>query len=447
MSYSQITFDQLVTALSIRLSDPNKLFWIDAELRAYLKESLRTWQAFSNFTTETSGFNTAANTRFYNIFSLITDLIPTITDRDIIEDIQRHLQEPVDGTAWTGTEQFTLAGVTQAIQKRRDKFLVETGLVLTESEVTGPTPPSGELTLDDNTIDVRRAMWKTSGGVYNILWPADTFILTAGSQTWTTPSVPADFTTFFSTPLTLLLAPPPAIGLGGFVHLLTVNSGGNLAPASAATILGIPDDLCWVVKFGALADLFGQDGPGQDVGRAQYCQSRWDDGIKLARITNYVRIGYRVGVPSFIDSLEELDTANPDWINSPSDSPVSLAVSGNIVGVNPPPDGTYSLTFQIVPKFPIPALGTDYIQIGQELVDAILDYAQHLANIKESANDIQETQGLYQNLVKLAVVENDILRARAVDFDVLSDRTTKESHERPRRRSDFTKMPLDYAQE
>src|SRR5882672_10614852 len=126
MAYSQITFDQLVTALSIRLSDPSKLFWIDAELRAYLKEALRTWQAFSQFTTDTGGFSTASGTRFYNIFSAITNLIPTITDRDIIQDIQRHLQEPISATVWTGTEQFTLEGVTQAIQKRRDQFMVET---------------------------------------------------------------------------------------------------------------------------------------------------------------------------------------------------------------------------------------------------------------------------------------------------------------------------------
>ena len=447
MAYAQITFDQLVTALSIRLSDPNKLFWIDAELRSYLKESLRTWQAFSNFTTDTAGFSTSANTRFYDLFTQIADLTPTITDRDIIQDIQRALQEPVNGLAWTGTEQFTFAGVTQAIQKRRDQFLIDTGLVLSFSEIAGPTPPSGELELDDNTIDVRRVMWKDQSGVYSILWPADTFMLTAASQTWTAPSVPSDFTTFFSTPLTLLLAPPPAIGLPGFVHLITVNSGPDLNPAAFPTILGIPDDFCWVIKFGALADLFGQDGPGQDIGRAAYCQSRWDDGIKLARITNFVRLGYRVSVPSFVDSMQELDAGNPNWVNATPGPPESLVTAGNIVGVNPPPDGTYALSFQIVPKFPVPVLGSDFIQIGQELVDVILDYAQHLANVKESMNDIQQTHILYENMVKHAAIENDILRARAVDFDVLSDRTTKDSNLRPRRRSDFTEMPLDYKQE
>lgn len=442
MSYSQITLAQLITALSIRLSDPNMGFWLEDELRAYLKESLRTWQAFAQYTSDNAGFNTVAGTTYYDLFTQIAKLAPTITDRDLIEDIERHLQEPISSTVWTGTEQFTLAGVTQAIQKRRDRFLIETGQVTQFSEVAAAT---GDLTLDDSIINVRRALWKTAGGVYNVLWPADAFMLTAGSQVWTATGEPVDFSTYYSNTLTLKLAPAPAVA--GFVHLLTVNSGVDLDPANTATILGIPDDLCWVVKFGALADLFGQDGPGQDVGRAAYCETRWSDGIKLARITNYVQFGYQVGTPSFINSMEEQDTAEPGWMNNTPGAPVSLSLSGNIVAVNPPPDATYALSFQIVPKAVIPTADGDDIQVGQEIIDVILDYAQHLANIKESANDIKESMGFYQNFVKLAAVNNDILRAKSVNFDVLQDRSTLESKERPRRRSDITLSAMDYSQD
>lgn len=442
MPYSQITLDQLATSLSIRLGDSSRRFWITAELYSYLRESLRTWQAFSNFTSEEGTFNTASGARFYDLFQLIPDLFPSITDQDLIQDIQRALQEPVSSTAWLGnSDQFSLAGVTQAIQKRRDKFLIETGLVQQFSEVAGPTPPSGELELDQSIIDVRRAMWKDSNNIYTKLWQADTFMLTAGSQTWTVPSVPIDFTTFFSTPITLLLAPPPAIGLGGNVHLITVNSGPDLNPSASPTILGIPDDLCWVVKFGVLADLLGQDGPGQDVGRAAYCESRWSDGIKLARITNYVRLGYNQGVPRFVDAMEDLDTANPNWMNETPGPPNSLVLSGNIIAVEPPPDAVYALSFTIVPRFPVPTTGGGYIQIGKELVEVILDYAQHLAMFKEGS--VKETMGLYQNFVQEAAVENDILKARAVDFDVLSDRTTRDENLNPRRRSDFAEGPMD----
>lgn len=445
MAYTQLTFAQLVTALSIRLGDAGKIFWIEAELESYLKEALRTWQAFSQFTAAQGSFNTAANTRFYDIYAQIPALQPTITDQDILQDIQRALQEPVSATSWPGnTDQFSLAGVTAAIQKRRDKFFIETGMYQSFSEVTGPTVGVAELELNQATIDVRRAAYKT-GGIYNLLWPADTFMLTAGSQTWASvDGPPTDYTTFFGTPPTILVAPAPSAATS-FLNLITVDSGADLDPASGPTVLGVPDDFCWIIKFGALADLLGQDGPGQDVGRANYCESRWEDGLKLARITSFVRLGYSTGTPSFLSSMEELDSTDPDWMNEAAGTPESIALSGNILATQPIPNGVYAMSFTIVPKFPVPVLTTDYIQVGQELVDSILDYAQHLAAFKEGDGSIQDTMPNYQSLVKQAALENDILRARATDFDVLSDRETLEAKERPRRRSDIiqqTAAPL-----
>lgn len=437
MAYTQLTFAQLVTALSIRLGDPGKVFWIEAELESYLKEALRTWQAFSQFTALQDGFNTVANTRFYDTYAQIPALQPTITDQDILQDIQRALQEPISATSWLGnTDQFSLAGVTAAIQKRRDKFFVETGMYQSFSEVTGPTVGVSDIELNQATIDMRRAAYKT-GGMYTLLWPADTFMLTAGSQTWATvDGPPTDFTTFFGTPPTILLAPAPTAATSS-LNLITVNSGPDLAPASGPTVLGVPDDFCWIIKFGALADLLGQDGPGQDVDRATYCQSRWDDGLKLARITSFIRLGYSSGTPNFLSSMEELDSTDPDWMNEPAGPPESIALSGNILATQPIPDGVYALSFTIVPKFPMPSTTASFIQVGQELIDSILDYAQHLAAFKEGDGSVQETMVNYQSLVKQATMENDILRARAADFDVLSDRETLEAKERPRRRSDI----------
>ena len=91
MAYTQLTFDQLTTALAIRLSDPDMVFWLEDEMQAYLKEALRTWQAFAQYTSDNAGFNTVAGTTYYDLFSQISKLAPTITDRDLIEDIERHL--------------------------------------------------------------------------------------------------------------------------------------------------------------------------------------------------------------------------------------------------------------------------------------------------------------------------------------------------------------------
>ncbi len=445
-TYQQVRFSELVSSLAIRLSDPGKVFWSDAELQSYLIESLRTWQAYSATISTRGSFQTRPNVSVYDIFTEIPTLAPSVTDRQLIADIQHSLMEPVGWDVWRGTEQFTLEGVIQAIQRRRDRLLLESGVVLTASEVNSPSPGNGNLPLDGSVIDVRRAMWKDQDGRYTLLWKADQFTMTAAAPGWMqSPGVPSDFSTILQHPLVMQLSPPPADV--GAVSLVTVNSLGSLTPATVATVLGIPDDLCWVVKFGALADLYVTDGPGEDKARARYCENRWKDGVQLARIYNLVRLGYQSGVPSFVDSLGEIDQARPSWVNELPGPPEAIGILGNLVAVLPTPDNTpHSVSFDLTPKFPIPQMGSSWIQVGQEILDVIIDYAQHLAQIKVGASDLNDTMGLYENLVKVAAVTNDRLRAQANNFDVLSDRSLRGEKTHPRRKSDTTLKELDYAQ-
>lgn len=442
--YQLTKFGQLQTELSTRLADPNNLFWALPEVAFYVREALQVWQAFSQSYTTKAQLTTSSGTLFYNLTQLLPQLIPTITDRDLIRQIQIHLQEPVSSTSWTGSEQFTYAGVVQAIQNRRDKFILETGLVQTISEVDGPPPPSGLLPLDDNIIDVRRVMWKSRPfGFYSTLWRMDEFAMTGGDPSWASiAGLPSDYSTTLNQPLSIQLMPGPIDA--GKVHLITTNSGSALDPATTATVLGIPDDFVWIIKFGVLADLFSQPGPGEDSIRADYCESRWRDGIELARITNFVKLGYQNGTPAFIDSLDELDSFTPTWVSNPSGVPQNLAVGGNIAATNPIPDGVYSLMFDISPNMILPTSVDDYVQVGSEFLDIILDYAQHLARLKEGSLELKSSYRLYQNFVKIAAVENDRLRAASNNFDVLSDRTFRESHEKPRRKSDIAQTELNY---
>jgi len=288
--------------------------------------------------------------------------------------------------------------------------------------------------------------------MYSTLWRIDQFDLTSGSPTWfTSPGLPSDYSTVLQQPLMIQLSPPPKdIGV---VNLFTINSQDILAPQAGPTILGVPDDLSWVVKFGALCDLFSQQGPGQDLSRAQYCESRWKDGIQLARISNFVRFGYQNGIPAFVDSMIELDQANPTWVSSLPGSPMNLVIYGNIAAVNPiASNSPQSLEFDVQPRFPIPqnpadwGSPTQFVQVGQEILDVIVDYAQHLAHLKEGAEELQGTGHLYKNLVSLAAIQNDRLRAQAHNFDVLSDRSLRDTKLTLRRVSDLSLKELDYAQ-
>jgi hypothetical protein len=442
VAYAQITYNQFVAAISARLNDPTNRFYSVAEVQQYALETLQTWQAFSAFTQERKNITTVAGQFLYNLQALIPDLAPTITDRDVIVQIQRHLQEPTSATSWIGSEQFTFPQVVQSIQRRRDRFIIETGLsqALTSLAVTaGP----GNIELGNSMIDVVRATWKDLAGKFYTLFKTDQFALTGSSNTWFTGSgVPSDYTMVLATPLMIQVAPPPAAN--GSLELLTIDSGTDLDPANGATILNVPDDLVWVVKFGALADLFGQDGPGKDSGRQDYCESRWREGVALARLYNIIRFGYVLGSPAFIDSLAELDSFQPNWMNSANGPTQNLVASGSILGVNPPPTVGLTISLDITAKMPLPVAGGDFIQVGKEVVDALVDYAQHLAMLKEGAAELQETVEQYKNLVRMAAVVNDRLRANNNDFDALSDRSLREYHETPRRKSDISKEELDY---
>lgn len=435
MSYTQVTFQQLVTQFALRLGDSGFKFWLQAEMQSYLIEALRTWTAMSAYLSVNVPVQLSPNQVLFDLIDLVPQIAPSVTDRDLIAEICQMLQEPIATTAWVGSEQFNYDQIVTSIQKRLDKFLLETGIRLTASEQSSSGNP---VDLDDAVIDVRRAMWKDTDGVYSVMWKADPTQLMSANPSWknTTSGIypPTDYTVGLQMPLFLYYTPQPTVP--GTIALITVNSRGVLNPAVSPTVLGIPDDLAWVVKFGALADILSVDGPGEDLSRAAYCEARWADGIKLARIVNVVRTAYINGVPAYIDSLSELDQVVPGWVAALAGTPQFIAVDQNILAVSPITDNANPmLTLDITPKFPVPAL-TDFLQLGKENLDVILDYAEHLAHFKEGTSEITTAMPLYKNMVSLAAMQNDRLRQVVKTFDVMNDKTNREQHVNPRRDSD-----------
>ena len=440
MAYTQTTLGDLINALSIRLSDTSFLFWTQDEMRRYIIEALHTWQAMSAQYTSRVSFNTVPLQLTYDLYDEVPSIAPTITDRNMIVMVEECLQEAVSSTTWAGTEQFSFAEMVQSIQRRRDKFIVETGIVLQESN---PVILAGSTTLNLNqsTIDVRRVMWKgDEEQLWSLLWKADNFTLvSAGSRPAGTP---VDFSTALEAPVTLRISPETDVD--GTLNLITTNSGVDLNPGTSATILGIPDDLCWVVKYGVLADLLSQSGQGQDLARAAYAESRWRDGIKLARIWNLVKFGYQDTTGVFIDSMFDIDANDPTWVFELPNSPQYIGVAGNIICAAPIPDNIPMALGFDVSFMPMPASDIDYVQVGAETLNVIIDYAEHLASFKEGMSEISPTIVLYQNMIRLAATMNDRLRAAAQNFDVMSDRSIRENKNRPRRNSDIQLGELNY---
>lgn len=445
MPYAYITLAQAQTELANRLDDYNSIFWTTPELTFYLQEALRTWQALTGAWRGRMTFDTIAPVSPPNIWYDLTaqtgSLVSyNITDAYLISEMCYHLIEPqLVASAWVGSDQFTLDDLVQALQRRRDQFLVETGMVCSQQFLNAAAAPIGRLGLPDNIIDVRRVAWiDAQTGLFTQLYKSDEWGAESFQATWATAPAnpPQEYSTAASPPITLQFIPPPLNN--GQIELIAVAAGTALNPAANSgngTLLGIPDNFAHVVKWGALADLLGRDGQPHDPFRAQYCDQRWKEGIMAARLHTSVVTSYLNGVQVFPDSVHSLDSYNRNWQNVTGGPPSTLGVMcWNLIAVTPNDgNGPYSVTMDVLQNAPVPSAPTDQLQIGREELDAILSYAQHLAAFKEAGQEFSESTTLYQRMVELAQVKNARLKAAVPFYEALSERTRIQEAEVSRR--------------
>lgn len=435
MPYAATTFGQAKTQLSEVLGDPSFVFWSNDELGVYIIEALRTWGAAALYWRERGTFNTTAGVPFYNVRVEIPTLLgDTILDTEIVKSIQYKMCEPATGNSWTGTDMFTLDQVTQAIQRRRNQFRLETGMSgMVNYQIASGTPANGRVALNDRTIDVRRVAFQEIGGTsWVTLWRSDEWAMGAATANgWAqTPAKPSTYSVLAPPPLTLQLAPVPQAT--GTLDLLTIETGLDLNPA-VGVILGIPDDFAWVIEFGAMCDLLGPDAQTKDSPRAAYCQARWEEGVALGRIYASVVQMQVNAVPIYISALQSLDAGNPTWQASSGQPTIAAAAGLHVFALSPVPDGSYGISADVVRKAPIPAADGDFLQIGREELDSILRYAEHLASFKMGGAEFAATKLQYDGFIRAASIYNERLRANASNFEVLTDRTHLEGSRRPRR--------------
>lgn len=433
MPYTHLTLAQARTQLAGLLHDTSNVYWTAAELDVWIKEALRTWAVAAHYWRERGTLSTSSGTAFYDLTAALSPSTlrgQVVTDTNLVRDIQYHLLEPATGTSWTGSEQFTFSQAQNALQRRRDQFLVETACHLTLSTPAVGAAPDGRKVLDDTVIDVRRMAWLSSDGDYTVLWRDDEHGAQSYDSEWVqNPGTPSEYSVSVAPPLTVQLFPPPAGS--GTLDMISVSSGATLDPANGV-VMGIPDDFTWAVKFGALADLLGKDGQAYDPVRAAYCQQRWDDGIQLARITTSVVQAQIANVPKPVSSLFDLETYNGNWQNE-SGTPTRTLLAGlNIIGFHKVPNGAFGVSVDVLRNAPIPSADGSNLEVGREELEAILRYAQHLAAFKMHGEEFDATKQHYEHFWKLAALRNGRLRAAAQNFAVLRNRAQAEESGRPR---------------
>lgn len=439
--YASTSWDQAAVDLGARLSDPGEVRWTKPEKLIYLQEALRTFNALTGHFRDQATFNTVENRPFYDLSTVIPKQCGyAVHDSDLITVLQYHLLEPVNPLVWAGSDQFTLEDVVTAIQRRRDQFLLETGIVVRRNLYPIQPPPDGRIVLDQAIATVRRVAWITSDDVVTPLLRDDLWSLTHYTPAWVQdpnrpPEEPSVYSVGETPPLVLQVAPPPQDT--GAIDIVAVTRGPVLTPG-LVTLLGMPDDWTWVVKFGALADLLLKDGLAADPSRAQYCESRWQQGLEAAKTTSTVW-GARVNnVVIPITSLSEADTFMASW-QSPPHGPPSQAMlaGGNLMAFTPVPDLpgmdlNYSVTVDVVARAPMPGTTNEPIQVGPELYDGILNYALHLALVKEGTASITDSKPLLDGFLRLAGVRVALDVAEMPNQSSLTGQTAQDEAMTPR---------------
>lgn len=434
MSYTYKTLAQAKTDLASRLNDSGKVYWIDAELELYLRESLQTWNSLSMFFRDRYTLNLTIGEPYYNLSTVLdtTALGKTIRSNVLAHMIQVNLSEPISND-WNGSAQFTIDDLNQAIQRRQDKFLQETEMGQEVILVDVPSAPQGRVQLDESISHVHRASWiyiDANGDTQRkVLFQSDPISLTSYSRGWDLDStLPLAFSQISTPVLTLQLAPIPSDT--GTLKLIVQKAGGTIDYQDPVA-LDVIDDWIWVIKWGVLAELLSKDGISQDLPRAQFCEEMWQKGLDAAKNAGSVLNGDINGQNCYFTSLWDADVNSSVW-ESFSGSTSTLATSGyNLLVAIPAPAIDTSVSLDIHRQAPLPASDSEYLQVPREYYDIILDYSISLASFKEASVEFQATLPLNNKLWQEATNFRKRLMAQGGDFEALKGTSNREHEQRP----------------
>lgn len=423
-TYRQTTQATALAQLAARLDDPANIFWARSELRLYLVEALRTWQAYTSWyrtpaqLDPTDYLSASTGAAWYDL-SILPGMSYNVTWGDLAGQLACHLLEV------PATQQFPPQTIQNAVQNRMRRFRADSGIVidymLSTAALQPPSRwdsgvqwsqippiywssnPNGKAVLVGDVIDVRRAAWVDSTGYVRNLWRANEWEMNSFRTDWMAVTGPPQVYSLAATrPLTMQIAPG---GEGpGVLEILAVGPGPDIA--DPRTILAIPDDFTWGVKFGALADLLSGDGEAKDVARAQYCAKRYEECVELARsFPSVVNARTPASKVVWTGSVFEMDAFAAGWQNAPS--AFALGMGGrNLAAIS----AQTSVWFDLAANFPVPAADSDWINLPADAMHAVIDYAQHLAAFKMGGDEFFATEQQRASFVQAAAMQNSRLR-------------------------------------
>lgn len=388
--YTHTTLSAAAANLSGRLGDTQNRFYTLTETYSAIREALRMWNVITSQNREYGTFPTVAGTAFYQLATTLalpdtTLLRPqTITDAALIAEMKVHLLEDQIATVM-----YSTAEMVNALQLARNEFLADTACVLSaRSDVVAA---SGTVDFPDNVVNIRRAVFQTGSGAFTSLQKSDMRTASAFRRDWQTSSVSRSYSMTATPALRVVLLPPPIES--GTLQTYVVTSGADLDPTQAvATLIGVPDDAAWAVKWGALAILLRSDGYGSGTDQAERARKLYDLGVQLTRKLATVLHAELDGVPVIPGSIKATDLYNSGWQGKSTGQPRTLSMVGpDLVAVTPVPDtANHVVLMNVVRNTPVPLVAGDLLQLGRERLAAVLGMAQWLCMFKVGGAELED---------------------------------------------------------
>jgi hypothetical protein len=421
MAYTAVTLGQLKQELAIRLYDINNVFWTSAELTQRIQDALRFWNLVTaqNLQWYQLPVSNTGSAPWYDLQTIVTvppsPRLCALTDQDVYSRMQYFLLETQAAHAGVLTGQFTPNTLVQSAQTTRDDFLFRTSCTRTVRSVT-PTPNVANVPLPETVIQVERAYYlPTAGGNPYPLARSDQFARAAYYQfAGSTPGNPLVYNEGLTSPLNIELAPPPS--LPSALECLTIESQAILT-ASTPTLLYLPNDCIGGIAWGACGEVLDSNSEAKDASRAAYAKMRYAQFCELLQIYPLI-VGARVnGIDVMVESVEALDIYNPPWRTPVAQQNLVAFAGQNLICF--PTTTTQNLTLLINGNAAIPVADGDAVQLGREIIDAVLDLAQHEASFKQGGTDLSSTMPLMKNFLEVASQKNGKIRSLALYRDFM----------------------------
>lgn len=205
----------------------------------------------------------------------------------VLSNIQGRLLETVNSGASWSSGHWTADEVKGYLRRRFASFLRDSQVVTNRDVlVTSPESPRTVLPADwqlnvrvawrkdtdDSSPAAYRELARSDSWEIDHLTPTDTYDPGARPSRYTTGEIP---------PPALEMYPPPA-GPGAF-EVMWVGLPTGWDP-DTSNFSPLPDDFVYALEYGTMADMLSKAGRGQDLMRAGYCESRYQEGIQIAQL-------------------------------------------------------------------------------------------------------------------------------------------------------------------